>query len=308
MKKIYVLRGVPGCGKSTFIRHHHLEPYTISTDNLRLLYGNLKYIYDEKQGKTRQVIPQEYNEQTFNLLYSLIDNKMQRGETIFVDATHLYPNAFEAYREYVEKYHYEMICIDFTKEINLNELLKRNLTRVDFRWVDPEVIKKIYKFAKSHPRLPRWVHQVTPNQFANTLYIGEIDLSTYRSIAIIGEEANFKGTLKPHEFYISYNHDFARKHHHSKDVIFINRDLSTCRDHNAYTIFPFIFKGKHYLATSRTLRDEFIGYIKNIHGRNFYNFGLANLTDFMQEFPVNASRVKQISLNNFKQSSINRLA
>lgn len=308
MKKIYVLRGVPGCGKSTFIRHFHLEPYTISTDNLRLLYSNLKTIYDEKQDRLRQVIPQEYNKQTFNLLDQLIRNKMARGETIIVDGTHLYPNAFAPYQEYAKTFHYEVICIDFTQEVNLNELLKRNVSRIDYRWIDPEIVKRIYKFAKSHPRLPRWVHQITPSQFQNSLFQGEIDLSTYRSIAIIGEDAIFRGTLKPHEFYISFNHEFAQKHRHSKDVIFINRDLSTIADHNAYTVFPFYFKGQHYLATSRTLRRDFIGPIITRHGRQFYNFGLYNLLDFMQEFPADDLELKQISLNSFNQSSINRLA
>ncbi|HAR80004.1 MAG TPA: serine/threonine protein phosphatase, partial [Succinivibrionaceae bacterium] len=38
MRTLLMLRGAPGCGKSTFVREHQLEPYTISSDTVRLLY------------------------------------------------------------------------------------------------------------------------------------------------------------------------------------------------------------------------------------------------------------------------------
>ena len=36
MRYLYVLRGVAGCGKSTWIKKSGLKPWTISSDDVRL--------------------------------------------------------------------------------------------------------------------------------------------------------------------------------------------------------------------------------------------------------------------------------
>ena len=38
MRTLFILRGAPASGKSTWIQENNLEPYTISTDTLRLMY------------------------------------------------------------------------------------------------------------------------------------------------------------------------------------------------------------------------------------------------------------------------------
>ena len=38
MRTIYILRGAPGSGKSTWIKENNLEQYTLSADNIRLMY------------------------------------------------------------------------------------------------------------------------------------------------------------------------------------------------------------------------------------------------------------------------------
>ena len=39
MRTMFVLRGAPGCGKSTWIKDNGLTPYTLEADNLRLDAG-----------------------------------------------------------------------------------------------------------------------------------------------------------------------------------------------------------------------------------------------------------------------------
>ena len=48
MRKLFLLRGAPGSGKSSFIARHHLLPYAISGDAIRLLLANLTVYYDQK--------------------------------------------------------------------------------------------------------------------------------------------------------------------------------------------------------------------------------------------------------------------
>ena len=44
MRKLFLLRGAPGSGKSSFIVRHHLMPYAISRDQIRLLLANLSLL------------------------------------------------------------------------------------------------------------------------------------------------------------------------------------------------------------------------------------------------------------------------
>ena len=48
MRKLVILRGTMGCGKSTFIKEHNLERFTLSSDNIRLMFNapemNMNYL------------------------------------------------------------------------------------------------------------------------------------------------------------------------------------------------------------------------------------------------------------------------
>lgn len=40
MRVLLLLRGSAGCGKSTWIEQNRLEPYTLSADEIRLMYAS----------------------------------------------------------------------------------------------------------------------------------------------------------------------------------------------------------------------------------------------------------------------------
>ena len=44
MRTLVLLRGLPGAGKSTWIKEQGLEPYTLSADQIRLLTLSLIHI------------------------------------------------------------------------------------------------------------------------------------------------------------------------------------------------------------------------------------------------------------------------
>ena len=83
MRKLIILRGAPASGKSTFVKNHNLEDYTISTDDIRLLYGSPVIGED---GSTS--ISQKNNKQVFELMFDVLEHRMLNGEFIVVDATH----------------------------------------------------------------------------------------------------------------------------------------------------------------------------------------------------------------------------
>ena len=39
MRKLILMRGAPGAGKSTFIHYYHLENYTLCPDKIRFKYS-----------------------------------------------------------------------------------------------------------------------------------------------------------------------------------------------------------------------------------------------------------------------------
>ena len=71
MRKLVILRGVMGSGKSTFIKSHNLEPYTLSSDNLRLLFSTFELGVDYKEH-----IPQFNNQKVWKLLFYLLEERI----------------------------------------------------------------------------------------------------------------------------------------------------------------------------------------------------------------------------------------
>ena len=72
MRYLVFLRGIPGSGKSTFVKEEGLEPYTISSDTVRLL---IKPPVLSVAGQP--VTSQKINRRVWGLIYSLIKCRME---------------------------------------------------------------------------------------------------------------------------------------------------------------------------------------------------------------------------------------
>ena len=77
MRYLFVLRGAPASGKSTWIKENELEPYTISTDGLRLMYQSP---VTTEEGD--RAITQKNDKQVWNLLMELLERRMENGELV----------------------------------------------------------------------------------------------------------------------------------------------------------------------------------------------------------------------------------
>lgn len=73
MKYLVFLRGIHGSGKSTFIKENRLEPYTISSDDVRLL---IKPPLFSVTGQT--ITSQKINRRVWGSIYSLIKCALKR--------------------------------------------------------------------------------------------------------------------------------------------------------------------------------------------------------------------------------------
>ena len=128
MRKLVILRGAMGCGKSTFIKEHNLERFTLSSDNIRFMFNapemNINY---------KEEIPQYNNKKVWNLLYSLLEERMKKGEFTIIDAVHATSDSLNIYKKLALKYRYRLYIVDFT-DIDKEEVFGKFLLRFSKRF------------------------------------------------------------------------------------------------------------------------------------------------------------------------------
>ena len=181
MRSLCLLRGSPGAGKSWYIKEHNLENYTLSPDNIRVLCSSL-----ELQATGDFKISQEpKNEQVvWDILFKLLEHRMERGEFTVIDATCSKTSDINRYKQLADQYRYRVYVIDFS-DIPLEICLKQNKMRPEWKQVPNESIRKIYaRFATQ--KIPGGVKVLKRDDF-DTLLEKPIDLSTYSKIVFIGD-------------------------------------------------------------------------------------------------------------------------
>lgn len=206
MRTLILLRGAPGCGKSTWIKEHHLEDYTIGADELRLqMTGptvNLKGKPCIEQD--RKVEPAVWEE-----LYKILEFRLGRGEFTVFNATNTKTQEMTNLRNLANKYKYRVYLVDFT-DIPIDEVKRRNHSREPMKVVPDEVIDKAYsRFATQ--QVPSGIKVIRPDEF-DTVLLKPLDLSQYKVIHHFGdihgcfdtlmEVLNGIGGIKEDEFYI----------------------------------------------------------------------------------------------------------
>lgn len=78
MSKLYLLMGIPGSGKSTWVQNHYsTNQIIVSRDDIRfsLVQENEEYFSKEKQ--------------VFNEFIDFINYNLEKGYDVFADATHI---------------------------------------------------------------------------------------------------------------------------------------------------------------------------------------------------------------------------
>ena len=178
MRTLLLLRGIQASGKSTWIKENNLEPYTLSADNIRLNIANPVLLEDGSYE-----ISQKYNKVTWELLYKYLEMRMQNGDFTIIDATHSDLKLLNKYKDLASTYKYTMYCLEF--DVPLEEALKRNKERDNYKYVPERVIERTYETIKNNEKLPSALKKIESINEIINFYTA--DVNQYEKVVIIGD-------------------------------------------------------------------------------------------------------------------------
>ena len=198
MRSIFLLRGAPGSGKSTWIKNNHLEPYTLSADNIRQSIAGLTYNMDGER-----IIPQDHDGQVWRLLLKLLEERMDRGEFVIVDATHYRAALLQQYKNLITTYRYRAYVVDFT-DVPEEEALRRNSLREKYKFVPAERITKIYTVFRSNYKEVSNKFNIITREQAEKLLADPLlfDYNHYKKVVVFGD---IHGCYEPVKAYFDQN-------------------------------------------------------------------------------------------------------
>lgn len=181
MRLLVLLRGAPGVGKSHWIYENNLQEYTLCADNLRLLYQspvlNVKGLPE---------ISQKNDHKVWDLLFQLLEERMSRGETTIIDATHSRSATIGRYKHLCQEYRYRCVVVDFS-DIPLETILEQNKTRPAYKFVPEDAVKSIYARIKTQ-QVPNWTTKVSYKNFSpEAVGFKLYDFSQFKKVYHIGD-------------------------------------------------------------------------------------------------------------------------
>ena len=180
MRKLVILRGSMGCGKSTWLKEHDLEKYTLCADTIRLQLTAPQIGIDGKD-----IISQKMNRQAWDMLFFFLEERMKRGEFTIIDAVHSKSSEFSKYKSLAEQYRYRLYCVDFT-DIPIEVAKERNAGRPEYKQVPEAEIDKVYSRFATQGKTSGFT-VVKPEEFEKILTTEPYDWNDYENIHIFGD-------------------------------------------------------------------------------------------------------------------------
>lgn len=190
MRSIVFMQGPVGSGKSTFIKEHGLEPYTLCPNNIRMMMSSLQ------MNEEGMCISEKKDRQVFSLLLELLDNRMQDGAFTVVDATNCSKNSLDRYRELVKKHSYRAYVVKF--DVPFDTLVERNKSR-GYHKVPEEVIVRMYNDLQKYD-YKKWYKVISPDEYESEIHQRFINLDEYENVVHIGDIHGCYSALKNLEY------------------------------------------------------------------------------------------------------------
>lgn len=207
MKKLVLLRGIQGSGKSSFIQKNDLQNHTLSPDSFRvMLSGTMRNNYGQ------ELISEQESIEAWKMTFYFLEKRMQYDLLTFIDATHCNIKDLNKYLDLANRHNYKIYVIDF--EISLEEALKRNDERDNKKYVPIKTINKFFDnltLSKKH-NLSGDFTLLSQENWKNEIFDEYIiDASKYKDIYFISD---LQGTFQP-------INDFFNDHVYDKHNLYI---------------------------------------------------------------------------------------
>jgi predicted kinase len=181
MRKLFFLRGLPGAGKSTWLKKMKLEDYTLSIDRFKML---IQSPILTEQGDF-QIAHNHGRKEALRLLCEVLEKRMANGDLVIIDGTYLRVSDILFCKSLADNYRYQISVINFPS-IPLEIVKERNRQREGYRQLPEEVIEEYYqRFQKE--RLPDYIPVIDYKEAEKVLYLSPEDFSHYRKIHHIGD-------------------------------------------------------------------------------------------------------------------------
>lgn len=139
MKNFFLLRGLPGSGKSTWIYNNYLEDITISSDQVRIdTFG-----FEEDENGVLK-ISQKNAHTIWSMIRAEEERRMSTGEDIIIDSTMLKEKDMRAHEPLVFEYGYTGYVVDFT-DVDFETCKVRNKSREEYRIVPDNRMEQMFE-------------------------------------------------------------------------------------------------------------------------------------------------------------------
>lgn len=204
MRTLLLLRGAPGCGKSTWILRNGLKEYTLCADDIRMQCCAPKL---DVSGNFS--IDQTADKDVWSMLFKMLELRMRSGAFTVIDATNSKTSEINRYKDLCETYRYRMYCVDMT-DIPIETVKKRNAEREELKRVPDAAIDKCYsRFATQ--KIPSGVTVIKPKEL-DKIWLKTFDMNEWKKIHVLGDlhgcntvlqqYLNDNGGFRDDEFYI----------------------------------------------------------------------------------------------------------
>lgn len=176
MRDLFLLVGVPACGKSTFIKENRLERHTLSADTLRPMFSQGEDSFEENGRYKPYGYDVTVNKWVWHTLYDMLESRMIKGQTVFMDNTHLFKHAFSVYDKLRQKYNYNVYIIDCMDRVledgeNYRLDVVARLIERDSHRPDPvgetDIMKYLTRYenyVEGSSKFPDWIKDVIPSK------------------------------------------------------------------------------------------------------------------------------------------------
>lgn len=205
---LYILSGIQGSGKSTFIDKNELKPLTVSYDTIRELYIGTKI---NNLGVAE--ISNEHNDRVFTLGQKIIkDRMMTNGGNIIIDNMNVDNDSVSGFKALADECHYNCVVVRFPL-LMLDQYYKINEQRPEYKRVDKHVIAKWHQVATDfNPANIEGVKVITPSQF-ETIINRKVedyarDISEFENVHIFGD---LQGCFSVLNKYFTENNKLSNK-------------------------------------------------------------------------------------------------